>query len=150
MATGGITWAPPGRGPLHPAAFWPAIEQPLGLLGLDRLSVAVRDLEAAVERIEAVVGATIVGRGERPVRGGHGGGAPQLETPCSRSLRRPARGPKRSTSIATANGSEAPSSNALDLGRVKQQLGTYGIDVVPGDRDGTVAIPARAEPQFAL
>lgn len=129
-----------GRGPLHPAAFW-RDEQPLGLLGLDRLSVAVRDLEAAVERLQAVVGATIVGRGERPFAVATAVElqigdtlfeviAPTGEGPVSAYLDR--YGERIRSTVF----------KALDLGRVKQQLGTYGIDVVPGDRDGTVAIPA--------
>ena len=31
---------------------------------------------------------------------------------------------------------------AIDLGRVEKHLGQHGIDVVPGDRDGSMAIPA--------
>jgi hypothetical protein len=128
-----------GRGPLHPAAFW-RDEQPLGLLGLDRVSVAVRDLEIGIERLQTVVGASVLGRGRRPNAVATAAElqvgdtlfelvAPTGEGPVSAYLDR--YGERIRSTVF----------KAVDLGRVEKHLASHGIDVVPGDRDGTFAIP---------
>jgi len=128
-----------GRGPLHPRSYWRE-EHPLHLDGLRRISVAVHDLDPAIERLRVLTGAPVIGRAERPQAVSIGAElqvgdtvfellAPTGPGPVAAYLDR--YGERiRSTVFATT-----------DLAAVENHLGTKGITLVPGDREDTRAIP---------
>jgi catechol 2,3-dioxygenase-like lactoylglutathione lyase family enzyme len=124
---------------VHPAEYW-RDEHPLGVLGLARLGIAVEDLDAAIATAQDVVGARLLCRLDRPRAAATAAQlqvgdavwellAPAGDGAVAEYLAR--YGPRiRSTVFAVA-----------DLGRVERHLTARGFSVVPGDADGTVAIP---------
>jgi hypothetical protein len=126
--------------PLKSPAWW-RDEHPLGVVGLSRVTVAVRDVDAAVEQFRSVVASEIVGRpdrsGAKAVQLLAGDAvfellAPTEQGPLSAFLERYGER-MRSTVYRVA-----------DLGRVESHLVAKGVTPEPGDGPETLAVP-RAE-----
>jgi catechol 2,3-dioxygenase-like lactoylglutathione lyase family enzyme len=128
-----------GRGPLHPRAFWR--EQPLGLDGLDRISVAVRDLEPAIERLSAVTGASVLERTGHPQAAALGASF-QLGNTMFELLAPTGDGPVSAHLDRYGEGIRSTVFKVLELGRLEKHLAEKGIDLVPGDRENTLAVRA--------
>jgi hypothetical protein len=130
---------PEGPGPLHPRAYW-RDEHPLGLDGCARVSVAAENLDTAVERLIAVVGAREIGRSLRPQAVAMGAEL-QIGDTVFEVLAPTGSGPISSFIDRYGERIRSTVFKTIDLDRVAKHLGEQGIDLVPGDREGTLAIP---------
>jgi hypothetical protein len=131
---------PAGVGPLHPRTYW-RDDHPLGLDGLDRVGVAVRDLETAIDRLTVVTGASMLERSGHP-RAVATGAALQVGDTVFELLAPTGEGPVSAHLDRYGEGIRSTVFKVMDLGRVEKHLAEKGIDLVPGDREGTLAVPA--------
>jgi catechol 2,3-dioxygenase-like lactoylglutathione lyase family enzyme len=125
---------------VRPAEYW-RDEHPLGVTGLARLSVAVEDLDDAINTLQALTGAPLLTKVDRPHAGAQGAQlqvgdavfellAPTGDGAVADYLAR--YGPRiRATVFRVA-----------DLGRAERHLTDQGFTLVAGDADDALAIPA--------
>jgi hypothetical protein len=126
-------------GPMSSKEHW-RDEHPLGLTGLVRVSSAVEDLDVAAATFARVVGASELSRAERPnaaaraLAVGVGDTVVELLAPTGP-------GPVRAYLDRYGERIRATVFGVVDLGRVETYFGARDIPLVPGDADGTLAIP---------
>jgi hypothetical protein len=130
---------PDGPGPLHPRTYW-RDEHPLGLDGCARISVAAENLDTAVERLIAVVGAREIGRSPRPQAVAMGAEL-QIGDTVFEVLAPTGSGPISSFLDRYGERIRSTVFKTVNLGAVEKHLREQGIDLVPGDRGDTLAIP---------
>lgn len=122
---------------IHPAAYWRDVH-PFGVVGLRRLSVAVRDLDASLETFVSLTGGTIMDRPERP-------GATAVDLQVGDTvfeLLAPSTDGELADWLARYNERIRSTVFAVaDLSRVEKALADKGIDLVPGDAPGAFVIP---------
>jgi hypothetical protein len=131
----------------QPETYW-RDEHPLALTGLERLTVAVESVDAAVERMKTLAGVPKIGDVERSHAKARGAQLkvgdivwellePTGDGPLASFLER--YGPRiRSSVFRTA-----------DLSKAEKHLNDQGFDVIPGDADGAIAIdPAQNKNLF--
>jgi hypothetical protein len=127
-------------GPIKPAAYW-RDEHPLGLTGLKGYTVAVHNLPAAIAFLQSFLAGEVVYEEPRPAIGARAVGlkvadaivelvAPISEGALLKHLHRFGEG-IRSTVFATR-----------DIERAREYLREGGVEPVPGDAPGTLAVPA--------
>ncbi|MFI5054032.1 MAG: VOC family protein [Acidimicrobiia bacterium] len=122
-----------------PPAYW-RDEHPLGVTGLARISVAVEDLDAALETLQNLTGAPLVAKVERPQAGARGAQLTVGDTIFE--LLAPT-GDGAVADYLARYGERIRSTvfRVADLARVEQHLAGQGFSLVPGDADGALAIP---------
>jgi hypothetical protein len=125
--------------PLRPRAFW-TTEHPLGLDGLARVSVAAYDLDQAVARLIEVAGAIELGRAQRPQAVALGAEL-QIGDTVFEVLAPTGTGPIAGYLDRYGEHIRAMVFRTIDLGRAEKHFAEKGIDLVPGDREDTMAIP---------
>jgi hypothetical protein len=127
-----------GWQPVPTVDFW-RHDHPLGLTGLDRLSVAVRDLDLAVERFGEVARARFLYRAERPSAAARAVGLQVGDTTLE--LLAPTReGPLLSYLDRYGERLRSTVFSVRSLERAQRYLGTLGITLVEGDAEGSKAL----------
>jgi catechol 2,3-dioxygenase-like lactoylglutathione lyase family enzyme len=122
---------------VHPASYWEA--QPLGITGLARLSVAVNELDDAIETLQRFTGAPVIDKFERPRAAAHAAHlqvgdtvmellAPTGDGPVGRYLER--YGERIRSTVF----------RVLDLGRTEAALADLGLSVVDSATGDAIAI----------
>jgi catechol 2,3-dioxygenase-like lactoylglutathione lyase family enzyme len=122
-----------------PLSHW-RDEHPLGAIGLARLSVAVNDLDDAIDTVQTLTGAELVGKVERPRAGAVGAqfevgdGIMELLAPT---------GDGAVADHLERYGERIRSTvyRVADLGRAERHLEAQGFTLEPGDADDALAIP---------
>jgi hypothetical protein len=123
--------------PIKPMSWW-RDEHPMGVVGLSRVTVAVRDVDAAAAQFCGVVAAEVVGRPDRP-------GAQALQLVAGGTvfeLLAPT-GDGALASFLERYGERMRSAvyRVADLGRVEAHLAGKGVTTEPGDAADTIAVP---------
>lgn len=131
---------PSGRTrPMSTAEYW-RDEHPLGLTGLVRNTSAVEDLDAAAATFTRVLGAPELYRAERPQAGatalglGFGDTVVELLAPTGP-------GPVRDFLDRYGEKMRSTVYGVVDLAAVQDYFAARDVPLVPGDADGTLAIP---------
>jgi catechol 2,3-dioxygenase-like lactoylglutathione lyase family enzyme len=121
---------------VHGAAYW-RDEHPFGVTGLRRLTVAVRDLDAALDTFVSITGGTIIDRPDRP---GTNAVDLQVGDTVFELLAPTADGELGDWLTRYGDRLRSTVFEVADLGRVEKALADKGIELVPGDAAGTMAI----------
>jgi hypothetical protein len=122
----------------QPPGFWQN-EHPLRLIGLDRLTVAVNEVDTAAARLNEITGSPTIGSVSRPDAGAKG---VQLQVgEAVWELLEPT-GEGSVADFLARYGQRIRSVvwRATDLSRVEKHLTGQGLDLIPGDSDDSVAI----------
>jgi 4-hydroxyphenylpyruvate dioxygenase-like putative hemolysin len=122
------------------ASFW-SDEHPMGLLGLDHVTIAVENLESAVATLTKLTNATVLEKVTRPAAAAEGvraqAGNIQFEL-----LQPTGDGPVAAYLAQYGERIRSTVWKVADLGKVTSYLSSQGLDTQPGDADGALAIPA--------
>jgi hypothetical protein len=124
---------------VHPPSYW-RDEHPMGLDGLARVSVAVRDVDAAVGRLQDLTDAPIVDKPSRPAAAARGV-ALQVGDAVFELLEPTGEGALGAYLDRYGERIRSTVFRATDLDGVERFLAARGFDVTPGDADGTIAVP---------
>jgi hypothetical protein len=125
--------------PIRPVSYW-ADEHPLGCTGLKRYSLAVEDLGAARGFLEGVFNGAPVYDEDRPAVGGVAHGVALAGTVVE--LMAPTGDGVLSRHLARwGDGIRSTVFQVKDLGAARAYLAAKGVELVPGDGPGTLAIP---------
>jgi hypothetical protein len=122
----------------QPPGFWEA-EHPLRLTGLARLTVAVKDVDVAVDRLQEVTGAPAIAPVARPQAAAQG---MQLQVgEAVWELLQPT-GEGRLADFLSRYDQRIRSVvwRTRDLSRVEAHLQSQGLSMIPGDADDSLAI----------
>ena len=135
--TEGDEGVPPHWTPLKPAAWW-RDEHPLGVVGLARVTVAVRNLAAATEQFRGLVAAEIV---DKPARAGADAVQLQVGDTVFELL-----APTEDSSLGAfleryGERMRTTVYRVADLGRVEAHAAALGLRLEPGDAEDAVALP---------
>lgn len=127
--------------PMMGQAYWED-EHPLGILGLKRYSVAVRDAEVAARFFQRLTGSTVCYREERQALGAAAVGLPVGDTIVELL------GPMRDGDIerhvrSFGEGIRAATFVVRDLARVRNYFATRAVALTAGDAPGTLALAPR-------
>jgi hypothetical protein len=122
----------------QPPGFWEE-QHPLHLCGLARLTVAVRDVDAAMRRLQEVTGAPGIAAVNRPQASAQGMQVQVGEAVWE--LLEPT-GEGRLTDFLSRYDQRIRSVvwRTKDLGAVEKHLTNQGFNVIPGDADEALAI----------
>jgi catechol 2,3-dioxygenase-like lactoylglutathione lyase family enzyme len=123
--------------PLAPSSYWP--EQPLGLTGLKRYSVAVSDLGAATKFFEGFLGATVIYEEPRPAVAARAVGLTLGDT-VAELLSPTGPGPIEQYLARYGDGIRSTVFAVRDLDRARRYFDDRGVALHPGDAPGAVAI----------
>ncbi len=127
-----------GWQPVPTTDYWHH-DHPLGLTGLARLSVAVRDLDLAVERFGAVTRARILYRAERSSAAARAVGL-QIGDTTLELLAPTGEGPLLSYLDRYGERLRSTVFSVRSLERAQRHLGAHGISLVEGDAEGSMAL----------
>jgi catechol 2,3-dioxygenase-like lactoylglutathione lyase family enzyme len=120
-------------------SFW-RDEHPMGLLGVDHVTIAVNDLDASLARLTQLTDSTVLDKVTRPQAGAEGvraqAGNIQFEV-----LQPTGDGPVASYIAQYGERIRSTVWKVADLGKVRTYLTGQGFDLVPGDAEGALAIP---------
>jgi catechol 2,3-dioxygenase-like lactoylglutathione lyase family enzyme len=121
-----------------PEVYW-RDEHPLGVTGLARISVAVEDLTAALATFQALTGAPLVNKVDRPQAGATGA---QLQVGDAIFELLAPTGDGALADYLARYGERIRSTvfRVGDIARVERHLGDQGFTLIPGDAEGTLAI----------
>lgn len=123
---------------LKPASYW-RDEHPLGVLGIDHLTLAVTDVDRAVARLLELTDSTVIGPIKRP--GAAASGTRVNVGNLDFELLQPTGdGPLAAHLARYGEGIRSTVWNVADLDRVARHLAGHGFDTVPGDDIGALAI----------
>jgi catechol 2,3-dioxygenase-like lactoylglutathione lyase family enzyme len=123
---------------IHPASYW-RDEHPLGVTGLARVSVAVVDLETALDTFQTLTGAPLVGKVERP-RAGATGAQLQVGDAIFELLAPTGDGAVADYLAGYGERIRSTVFRVADLERVERHLADQGFSLVAGDADDALAI----------
>jgi catechol 2,3-dioxygenase-like lactoylglutathione lyase family enzyme len=124
---------------VHPSAYW-RDEHPLGVVGVARLTVAVSDLDAALGTFQAMIDAPLLGKVDRPAAAATGA---QLQVGDTVFELLTPTGDGAIADYLARYGERIRSTvyRVGDLARAELHLSAQGFSLVPGDAEGTRAIP---------
>jgi catechol 2,3-dioxygenase-like lactoylglutathione lyase family enzyme len=122
-----------------PGEYW-RDEHPLGVLGLARISVAVEDLDAALDRFQTVTGAPLIGKVDR-AHAGAVGVQVQAGDAVVELLAPTGDGPVADYLARYGERIRSTVFRVADLAKVERHLAGQGITLVPGDANDARAIP---------
>ena len=124
--------------PMHPAMYW-RDEHPLGLTGLERYSVAVSDLDAAVAFFHDLLGATPSYEADRPAVAGRAVGLALADSTVE-IMAPVGDGPLRTHVDRYGDGVRSTVFSVRSLDQARQYCAERGIRLHEGDATGSLAI----------
>ncbi len=126
--------------PMRPAEYW-RDEHPLGLTGLWGYTVAVRDLDQALEDFRAVLHGEVVHEAPRRAVSGTAVGL-QVADAVLELVAPDGDGPLRQHLLEHGEGIRSTVFEVLDLARARRHFEHRGVEMEPGTAPDTWAIPA--------
>jgi catechol 2,3-dioxygenase-like lactoylglutathione lyase family enzyme len=126
--------------PMRPAEYW-RDEHPLGLTGLERLTVAVTDLSAAVDDFRSVFECEVVYEEPRAAVAGTSVGL-RFADAVLELIAPDGDGPLQQHLIRHGEGIRSTGFGVRDLEQARGYLRDRGFEVGPGTAPDTLAIPA--------
>jgi catechol 2,3-dioxygenase-like lactoylglutathione lyase family enzyme len=124
--------------PLKPSAYW-RDEHPLGFTGLKRFSVAVSDLESAIEFFKDFLGATVVYEEGRPAVAARAVGM-TLDDTVAELISPIGAGAIERYLARYGDGIRSTVFAVRDLDSAEAYFADHGVTVHPGDAPGAIAI----------
>jgi len=126
--------------PIRSADYW-RDEHPIGYTGLKRYSVAVSDLDAALEFSQGFLGASVIYREERPAVAAEAVGLSLGDTVLELITPRGA-GPIESFLAHYGDGIRSTVFAVRDLDQTKRYFAERGVTLHPGDAPDSVGVAA--------
>jgi hypothetical protein len=126
--------------PMRPAEYW-RDDHPLGLTGLWGYTVAVRDLEQALEDFRAVLHCEVVHEAARRAVSGTAVSL-QVADAVLELVAPDGDGALRQHLLEHGEGIRSTVFEVLDLDHARRHFGNRGVELVPGTAPDTWAIPA--------
>lgn len=133
-------WDDLGGKPFKGVAYW-RDEHPMGLTGLVGYSVVVADLDAGVRFMESFLSAREIYREDRPDIGAKAVGL-RVSDDIVELLRPVGDGEIAQHHYRYGDGVRATRFGARDLGRVRDFFAAKGVEIVPGDIEGSLVLRA--------